>query len=218
VPRALAQAPDEQTNPVGSARANLRGHLLKGAARLVALLLVDLAAIVAARLLLLLVHDGVLGQGAGQFLARLLPAAEIPGGQLVVAVAVSFFFLGCYRDGDRWREPVRMLTASAIGVGVAFYSDLWHGPTAAVAGRGLLVWLLLGPLLVAARSLAGVLSNRFAPVGMEHRVLEVTSGVSNGCPDLGPSYRLVASLDQAGLSPDLGVMERWLRGGSTRFW
>jgi exopolysaccharide biosynthesis polyprenyl glycosylphosphotransferase len=177
------------------------------------LVAVDLAVIVAAWGLLRLARAGAFGQVVGGLTEVLLPAGLISSAQLAVAIVLSFYLLGCYRDGDRWRDPVKILTASAVGCGVAFYSDLWHGSPALMAGRGFFVWVLLGPFLLAARSAAGQVSRRFTSAGMTHRVLEVTGVAANGRLELGPSYRFVSTLRHEDLPLDVGSMGRLLAGG-----
>lgn len=185
-----------------------------GAARLLTLLGVDLAAIVGARDALRVIRAGMLGHGPSELVVQLFPVGTIPGAELAVAIVVSFFFLGCYRDGHRWREPVKLLTATAIGTATAFYADVWHGPALIVAGRGLLVWLFLGPMLVAARSVASAITRRLANAGLKHRVLEVRgSDLDANDLDLGPAYKFVAALGQEQLPADIGSMQRWLDGG-----
>jgi exopolysaccharide production protein ExoY len=200
--------------PVGGAQDNLRSHLMHGAARLLGLLFVDLSAIGTAWGALQLARAEAFGSRMEILASGFLPNEAISGPQLAVAIVVSFFFMGSYRDGFRWRDPVRILTATGVGTAIAFYADLWHNQPAVVAGRALLVWLTLGILLVIARSLAGVASSRWAGAGMKHRVLVVMgSGDQIGSLDLGPGYRLVSSLRHEALPTDITAMERILEGG-----
>jgi exopolysaccharide biosynthesis polyprenyl glycosylphosphotransferase len=177
-------------------------------------LIVDVAAIFVARALLRSIRAGLLGSGPGALTTSFFPLGTIPSIQLIVAIVVSFFFLGCYREGHRWQEAVKILTATGVGTAVAFYADLWHGSPHLIIGRALLVWLLLGPTLVAARSLVGVLLRSLPRVGLRHKVLEVTSpGSVAGGLGLGSSYALVASVDQDHLPSTIEDMENWLDGG-----
>jgi exopolysaccharide biosynthesis polyprenyl glycosylphosphotransferase len=187
---------------------------MRGSARLLALLSVDVGAILLAWGALQLARADMLGARLGAMAATLLPDAAISGPQLAVAIVVSFFFMGSYRDGYRWRDPVRILTASGIGTAIAFYADLWHDAPALVIGRAAFVWLTLGTLLVAARSLAGVISSRWVGVGMKHRVLEVIGpGGPDAAVNLGAAYQLVTSLRWEALPPEMATMERLLTRG-----
>lgn len=208
-PRHVAAA--DEARP---AQDNLRGHLYRGSIRLVGLLLVDGAVIGLVRGVLQAVRGGLVGQGPASVANDVMPLGAISGAQLAVAIIVANFFLGCYRAGDRWRDPVRLLSAAGVGVLLATYSDLWHGDAAIVAARGMLTWVVLGPVLVGARSVVNLAARRFFMNGLRHRVLEVTGdGIRDRAPDLGPSYEWVASLSSADLPRYMDRMERWLEGG-----
>ena len=198
----------------GPAEGNLKGHLVRGTARFVGLLVVDLVVIGISRLLLKAARAGTLGQWAETVSSEVLPLGSISGAQLAVAVVGANVFFGGYRAGDRWRDPVRVLSAAGAGVLLALYSDLWHGQAAVVFGRGVLIWLMLGPMFVAARSCLYQMLRRYFKNGLRHRVVEITGEVPRfESVRLGPSYELVKSLQYTDLPIGMAAMERWLPAG-----
>lgn len=212
-PPRTQSAPNVADVSPGPARENLRGHLIRGSVRLGLLLALDMGTIVVARGILRQVRQGGAGAPLGDLATALFPTT-IAGLQLAVAVAVSMLFMGCYRSGDYWKDPVRVLTASGAGVVLAFYSDVWHGDAPTAIASGLALWAVMGPLLVATRAGANAVTRRFPGPRMRHRILEIQGEGAVGDPwSLGPSYDFVASLDGERLSADVGSMERWLDGG-----
>ncbi len=194
---------------------NLRGHLIRSAQRLIALLAVDSGAVVGGRELLQAIRDGALGDGLAAAVSEFLPIGAISAVQLAGALVLSMLFLGGYRKGDLWKDPARALGAAGAAVVLALYGDLWHGDPLMVLARGLLVWLLLGISLVAARSLLGWVASFLPRPGWEHRVLEVVgiSGESLNGDGLGSGYRMLATLEWNRLPDDLNAMGDWLEGG-----
>ena len=211
-PRAGVERRARDRHPI-RVRRNLRGHLFKSLVRLVVLLTVDVVAILLGRALLRAVWMGTFGSGMARFVSTLLPNTAISGPQLATAVVAALFFFGCYRAGDRWRDPVLILAAAGTGVLMALYGDLWHGATAVVLGRGLLIWTSLGLTLVAYRNGAHMLTKRLPRPGLGQRVLEVHAGARPHQLELGPRYQILATLDVQDLPDDIEEMEDWLEGG-----
>lgn len=198
----------------GPALSNLRGHLTKGVLRFGILASLDVGLVWAGRQALRATRGGILGSDAAALTQSVLPQGAVSAAQITVAIVISLLFLGAYRAGHRWRDPVRIVTGAGLGVILALYSDVWHQPPTTVVTRGALIWLALGPLLAVGRSLSSYATRRFARGGMSHRVLEVTGGPN---PDmrvnLGPAYKVVASLSADALPKNVEGLERWLEGG-----
>lgn len=195
-------------------RHNLQGHLSKALIRLGVLLCVDTAALVVGREVIRLARADALGLWLGEFMRAFLPAAAVSGPQLAVALIAALFFVGGYRGGDLWHEPVRILGAAAVAVLLAVYSDLWHGEALLVAVRGAVVWFTLGISLVALRKATFLIADRLPRAGLTQRVLEIRAGdEAPQVPDLGPRYRVLATLQARDLPNDLEAMEDWLEGG-----
>lgn len=175
----------------------------------------DVALIWSLRVLLRRLRAGLLGDPVAALATDLMPLGAVSGAQLAVAVVVANLLLGGYRAGDRWKDPVRILSAAGIGVLLAMYSDLWHGQASVVFGRGLLTWVVLGPLLVGGRSLANLATRHFLKNGLRHRVIEIRGDdVEADRPaDLGPSYQRVATVSYTKLPEDIIAVEPWLAGG-----
>lgn len=196
------------------ARDNLRGHLMRGAQRLAALLLVDVGAVLLGRELLRAIRDGLAGQRLGNAVAGFLPMSAVSAVPLAVALVLTMIFMGGYRTGDFWKEPVRALAGAGAAVVLATYADLWHESPGLVLARGLVVWALLGLTLVAARGVLGWVVSYLPRRGWEHRVLEIVGEggeAANG--DLGGGYRTLATLESSQLPRQLDAMEDWLEGG-----
>lgn len=199
---------------VGPAKENLRVHLTRACARVLCLILVDVGVIWFARIVLRLTRDGALGAALATLAQDLLPLGAVSGAQLAVATVLAHLFLGGYRADDRWRDPVRVLSAAGVGVLLALYSDAWHGDPATVIGRGLLTWTLLGPLMVAARLAVHRVSERWVRSKLQHKVLEIRGeGAKRSSVDLGPGYFHVATMLNDRLSSDIESMETLLAGG-----
>ena len=179
------------------------------------ILTVDLAVIALARVVLRAVRAGAAGSGVAGVAVEALPLGAISGAQLAGAIVLVSLFLGGYRAGDRWRDPVLILSAAGAGVVLALYSDMWHGDAPVVLGRGLLTWVILGPMLVAGRNAAYHATRRVVRNGLGHRVLEIRGEGAYGSHhrDLGAGYTTVAVLAHTDLPRELDEMERWLEGG-----
>jgi len=175
---------------------------------------VDVTAIIAGRAVLRALRADALGFRLGEVVRLLLPSTAISGPELAVAVVTALFFVGSYRSGDFWRDPVRILAATGFGILAALYADLWHDHVLVVVGRGLAVWITLGVTLVALRNLMSLLARWTPRPGMEYRVLQIWGSRARQIfPDLGPGYRILAALEAAELPDDLEAMADWLEGG-----
>lgn len=195
-------------------RRNLRGHLRKSLIRVGVLVTVDLSAVFMGRAILRAARMGYLGAQLGLPVRSFLPAAAVSGAELAAAIVIASFAWGCYRAGDRWRDPVRILAAAGTGVLLALYSGLWHGHPGVVFARGLLIWLCLGLVLVVFRNVTFLLAQRLPRPGLVQRVLEIhASQVTPTSLSLGPHYRLVATLAADDLPNDMEDMVDWLEGG-----
>lgn len=207
----LAAGLEPEGGPVLS---NLRGHLMKGGLRFLLLASLDVGVIWLGRQLLRATRDGLLGPTVGSFTQTVLPSGAVSAPQITVAILLSLLFLGAYRAGHRWRDPVRIITGAGIGVILALYSDVWHQPPTAVMRQGVLIWAALGPLLAIGRTASSYGTRRFARGAMSHKVLEVTAGPDIGpAVDLGPAYNVIASLRADSLPENVEGLERWLEGG-----
>ena len=195
-------------------RRNFRAHLLKSLVRLGVLIGVDVAALSGGREVIRAARAGWMGSGIGDFVRAFLPQSSISGAQLLFALILAMVVTGGYRAGDRWREPVRILGAAALAVTMALYGDLWHGQAVLVVVRGVVVWFALGVSLVALRTATFWLTRRLPRPGMTQKVLEIRGGEdAPTVPDLGPRYRVVASLSADSLPEEMEAMEDWLEGG-----
>ncbi len=195
-------------------RRNLRAHLFKSLVRLAVLLAVDGTALAGGRELIRFARGGWFGPVIREFALSFLPRSAVSGAQLLFALVLAMVLTGGYRAGDLWREPVRILAAAALAVTMALYSDLWHGQAVLVVVRGVVVWFTLGMSLVALRTAASWLARRLPRQRMAQQVLEIRGGWgAPSLPDLGPRYRVMASLKAGDLPSDLEALEDWLEGG-----
>lgn len=205
--------PERKGHPWPEGPTNLRRHLVKAAVRLLTLAAVDLVGIAFARQFLRAVRGGLLGSGLADLANSFLADSVVHGPEIAVALIGALFFLECYR-ADLWRDPVRILAAAAVGVSVAQYADLWGGDVGVVLLRGLVIWVSLGAILVAIRSLAAKIARVIPRSGIGNRVLQVQPGDAPAVSlDLGPKYRTVATFSASSLPDDLEDMEDWLDGG-----
>lgn len=195
-------------------RGNLRGHLVRGSLRLISLLAIDTAAIITARRLIRTLRTDSALPVLGDFVRDVFPRGELSGPQLIIAVLIALFALGAYRAGDHWTDPVRVLAATGVGVILALYSDLWRGDPLGTAGRGFLIWIALGLLLVIGRVVSSWVASRFLQERLQHRVVEIFGDRATGDHvELGPSYTTVATLRASDLPADLDALEKWLENG-----
>lgn len=181
--------------------------------RLGVLLAVDLSAVYLGRMLLRAMRIGDLGEGLGHAAGTLLPNAAVSAPQLALAVVIALLAFGSYRSGDLWRDPIRIVMATGVGVSIALYGSLWQEHPGLVLLRGVVIWGALAMVLVAYRNSVYVLSRRLPRPGLQQRVLEIHEPGLLSEIDLGPRYQLLATLDSRDLPGDIEEMEDWLEGG-----
>lgn len=194
-------------------RGNLAAHLLRSSVRVAALLGVDLTGFVLTREAVRTVRSGAFGGWLQQLALEIMPDAAVSGLELGVAVILALFFVRSYRGADLWRQPVRLLSGVGAGVAVALYAEMWAGSGLVACARGLLIWLVLGLVLVALRSLLVVVVRRLPQSPMTRKVLEIRSEGSSRHVDLGPGYQRRGVLGVQALSEDADGLRLWLEKG-----
>lgn len=130
------------TPPVGSpvrlrldlqrrAHDNLRRHVMRSATRFGVLVLADVGSFAVMRALTRTIRDAaVVGTWAADLAQRVTPAGILNGWQYASALFVSLVLLGCYRAGDRRRDPKRLFLAAALATALPLWMSIWiRGPS-----------------------------------------------------------------------------------------
>jgi lipopolysaccharide/colanic/teichoic acid biosynthesis glycosyltransferase len=168
-----AERPSTEKRAAERTRRRHRVHLQREVTRVATLLLLDASVFLGTRRLLRSARDwNVFGDAVAEPVRTLVPFQSIPGNELGVALIGCLALAGAYRRGDAWRDAARILLGTALGTLLAFYAVAWIDPPLAVVGRGVLAWVVLGTLFVAARSALWRVV-RWSGVGDVHRVLWV---------------------------------------------
>lgn len=127
------------------APAFLRMHMSRGVLRVATLGIVDIATLRVAWLLRELVVRAP---------ATVRP--DIAALQFIGAVMLGLALFNCYGPGDRRRNPGAIARATALGVGMALWTEMWSGSAAAVlAVVG--VWAIAAAMLLVSRRLVNQL-------------------------------------------------------------
>jgi exopolysaccharide biosynthesis polyprenyl glycosylphosphotransferase len=127
---------------------NLRHHVQRAAARLAALIAVDIFVFAGLRALVRAVRDHAwLGVSLGAALKTAVPGGMLNGWQYAAALFLSLVLLGNYGRGDQRRDPRRLFAACALATALPLWSTLWTGGVGSVlvqyATTLVLVWLAL---------------------------------------------------------------------------
>jgi exopolysaccharide biosynthesis polyprenyl glycosylphosphotransferase len=159
------------------ASTNIRRHLVRAGFRVAVLVVADLAAYAALRLLLNVVRDRpLLGSGVLDVVNSFLHKGFLGGWSFAVALVVALAATGNYGKGDRRRDPSRLFLACIIGVGLVLWTPLWERPLL-VASQYMVTVAMLGLTLSCARIVLDVLSRRLRPFrSVAARTLLVGSG------------------------------------------
>ncbi len=144
------------TPPVGSpvrlrldlqrrAQDNLRRHVRRGASRFLVLVIADLASFAVMREVIRLGRDtAFFGFWFSTVAQSFTPAGVLNGWQYASALFVSLALLGCYRAGDRRRDPRRLFLAAALATALPLWMTIWiRGPGVVLLEYGvttILVW------------------------------------------------------------------------------
>ena len=149
------------TPPVGSpvrlrldlqrrAHDNLRRHVVRGAQRFVVLVLADIGSFAVMRSLIRAVRDDyVVGSSVASLAQAVTPAGILNGWQYASALFVSLVLLGCYRAGDRRRDPRRLFLAAALATALPLWMSIWiRGPSIVLAEYAVTTILVWGGVLV----------------------------------------------------------------------
>ncbi|MGE5144994.1 MAG: nucleoside-diphosphate sugar epimerase/dehydratase, partial [Acidobacteriota bacterium] len=141
---------------------NLRRHVVRSATRFVVLVLADIGSFAVMRSLIRAVRDDyVVGSSVASFAQAVTPAGILNGWQYASALFVSLMLLGCYRAGDRRRDPRRLFLAAALATALPLWMSIWiRGPSVVLvqfAVTTVLVWCgVLAERLVVDRIVARV--------------------------------------------------------------
>jgi exopolysaccharide biosynthesis polyprenyl glycosylphosphotransferase len=149
------------TPPVGSpvrlrfdlqrrAHDNLRRHVVRGAQRFVVLALADLVSFGIMRELIQMVRDvRIAGTWAADLAQTIIPQGILNGWQYASALFVSLALLGCYRQGDRRRDPQRLFLAAALATALPLWMSIWiRGPSVVLVEYAVTTVLVWGGVLV----------------------------------------------------------------------
>lgn len=161
----------------GVARRNLMRHWFRDTVRILAVVLVDVAVVLAVGALTRMAADGGVVGAAGRT-AGWVGTAPVLGGPIFLAVLVLSLLLGgAYGPGGRTRDVSCLFKGSALAAGLGLlYGRTWSGPLT----LGVIWWLVLaGGLTVALavgrgaaiRVLAGI-----TPRVLRRRIIVVVSG------------------------------------------
>jgi len=162
-PRPGRHTPDgfrEQLDPLARlrldlqrrSRFNLQRHLRRAVVRAGVLVLFDLATFWMLRAGIRALRDyGMAGDAVAGFFNTYLPKGYLSGWQFGGALLVSLAVTGNYGQGDRRRDPGRMLAGCALAVALPLWMPLWTQSAEAVAIQYLLTAVLVWAALVGSR-------------------------------------------------------------------
>ncbi len=103
-----------------------RRHLLRGFARVLALVTTDLATFWLLREGVRAVRDyGVLGPGLAEWLGLAVPNGTLGGWEFVVALVIGLAFAGAYERGDAHHDAARILNGVALAAGLVLWHMMW---------------------------------------------------------------------------------------------
>ncbi len=163
------------------APAAFRRHLLRGVARVAAVVTADLGTFWLLREALRGVRDhAVLGRGLAEWLALAVPKGTLGGWEFPAAMVIGLTFAGSYERGDARHDSGRILNGVALASGLVLWHTMWTlGPE----------WFLirfacsvaaLWTVLSLERQAFDELAARVLPQPRE-RVLFVGDGADKGC-------------------------------------
>lgn len=153
------------TPPVGSpvrlrldlqrrARYNLRRHVQRSGTRFAVLVFADVGSFAVTRALIRAIRDAeVVGSSIARVAATITPAGILNGWQYASALLVSLILLGCYRAGDRRRDPRRLFLAAALATGLPLWMSIWIRGPSVVAVEYAITTILVWAGVFAERSL-----------------------------------------------------------------
>ena len=129
---------------------NLRRHVVRGAQRFIVLVLADIGSFAVMRLLIRAVRDDyVVGSWVASLAQAVTPAGILNGWQFASALFVSLVLLGCYRAGDRRRDPRRLFLAAALATALPLWMSIWiRGPSIVLVEYAVTTILVWGGVLV----------------------------------------------------------------------
>ena len=164
----------------GMAMLNVRAHAVRAAARLAALLALDLMASQTFRLVGRALDEvPAMARVVAQRLDLLVAGGELAGLKIAVALVLGLFLAGAYGYGDRRRSAKRILVGSAIATLLPLWGSLWTSPVLA----GLQVVFdaaLLGAAVLGGRLLIDAVVGKLVPAPLPRTVLV---GTAENCRD-----------------------------------
>lgn len=117
-----------------------RRHLTRSVARVVSLLLIDLATYFVLRSgIRLLRDDQVLGERIASQVYTVFPLGSLRGAQFLLALTIGLFVFGTYARGDNRRDAARIARGVVLGTALALWSSLWVEPPHLVLAQGVIV-------------------------------------------------------------------------------
>lgn len=140
---------------------------------MLALAALDVGAVVLGRNIVRSLRLGSLGSGVSEIVHVSFPESVVSPAQLALAVVLGLLLTGCYRSGDHWKNPGRILAGVALAVLVVFYRDVWETPGLAVIGRAVTIGVFVGLTISTFRLVLGFLERRLPRPALTHRVLEI---------------------------------------------
>ncbi|HET9707118.1 MAG TPA: hypothetical protein VFP39_02315, partial [Gemmatimonadales bacterium] len=210
----LVSAPRSQrwrTPPVGSpvrlrldlqrrAHDNLRRHVVRSATRFVVLVLADIGSFAVMRLLIRAVRDDyVVGSSVASFAQAVTPAGILNGWQYASALFVSLVLLGCYRAGDRRRDPQRLFLAAALATALPLWMSIWiRGPSLVALEYSLTTMLVWAGLLVDRLVVDRIVARVRPPEESAARTLFVGSAAECAAVAAMPAFRTPAEFRKVG--------------------
>jgi exopolysaccharide biosynthesis polyprenyl glycosylphosphotransferase len=125
---------------------NFRRHVLRDIRRFSVLLVGDLTSFYVMRALLRAIRDGAaLGGLLSNQITSILPKGILNGWQFAAALVLGMVVMGNYGQGDRRKDPRRLLLASALATALPLWMTIWTRGLEVVAMQYILtsglVWL-----------------------------------------------------------------------------
>jgi exopolysaccharide biosynthesis polyprenyl glycosylphosphotransferase len=142
------------------APANLRHHFRRAVARLVVLVMTDLASFGVMRELVRAVRESAaLGDVVAGRVYALLPAGILNGWQYAAALFVGLLVTGNYGRGDQRRDPRRLFLGAALATALPLWMMIWtRGLELALIQYGLVTVLVWIGLLLERRTINRVVA------------------------------------------------------------
>lgn len=140
----------------------VRKHGWAGVVRVGVLLIGDIVALMAARLLLRGVGDSSwLGGMLARVMRELVPRGSYPIAPTISAIVLGLVALGTYGSGDSRRDPSRIALGVLLALGLMYWTPLWNGGSVLGIVGFFFATLAIAVFILSSRVIIDVVARRY---------------------------------------------------------